>query len=114
MIFPETGKISESVYASGQILAVNQYDAFTNASGPIQEVFITEGDSVDIGTPILAVYAEREKMSRKSAEIARNYADVNTNLTKLRELQLTIDLTKSKMRNDSLLYVRQNIFGRKI
>jgi multidrug efflux pump subunit AcrA (membrane-fusion protein) len=106
-IFPETGKISESVYASGQILAVDQYDAFTNASGPIQEVFVTEGDSVEVGTPILAVYSEREKLSRESAEIARNFADLKTNQSKLRDLQLTIDLAKSKMLNDSLRYERQ-------
>lgn len=106
-IFPETGQISESVYASGQILAVNQYDAFTNASGPIQEIFVSEGDSVDIGTPILAIYSEREKLNRESAEITRNYADLKTNQSKLRDLQLTIDLAKSKMTNDSLLYDRQ-------
>jgi len=106
-ITPEVKSITESVYASGQILAVDQYDAFTNASGPIQEIFISEGDSVEIGTPILAVYSEREKLSRENAEIARNYADLKTNQSKLRDLQLTIDLAKSKMGNDSLLYERQ-------
>ncbi|REG82321.1 efflux RND transporter periplasmic adaptor subunit [Algoriphagus antarcticus] len=106
-IFPELGGITESVYASGQILAVDQYEAFTNASGAIQEIFVSEGDSVEIGTPILAVYSEREKLSRESAEIARNYADLKTNQSKLRDLQLTIDLAKSKMSNDSLLYERQ-------
>jgi multidrug efflux pump subunit AcrA (membrane-fusion protein) len=106
-IFPEIGGITESVYASGQILAVDQYDAFTNASGPIQEIFVEEGDSVEIGTPILAVYSQREKLSRESAEIARNFADLKTNQSKLRDLQLTIDLAKSKMLNDSLLLERQ-------
>lgn len=106
-ILPEQGKISESVYASGKILAVDQYEAFTNASGPIQEIFLEEGDSVDIGTPILAVCSEREKLSRESAEIARTYSDIKTNQSKLRDLQLTIDFAKSKTQNDSLLYARQ-------
>lgn len=106
-ILPQQGKISESVYASGQILAVDQYEAFTNASGPIQEIFLEEGDSVEIGTPVLAVYSEREKLSRESAEIARNYADLKTNQSKLRDLQLTINFAKSKMGNDSLLLERQ-------
>jgi HlyD family secretion protein len=114
-ILPETGKISESVYASGQVLAVDQYEAFTIASGTIQEVFVAEGDSVSIGTPILAVFSEREKLSRESAEVARNYADFKTNQNKLRDLQLTIDLARSKMNNDSLLFARQkNLWNQNI
>lgn len=106
-IKPEVKSITESVYASGNIKAVDQYDAFTNASGPIQEIFVQEGDSVSIGTPLLAVFSEREKLSRENAEIAKAYADLQANQSKLRDLQLSIDLAKSKMQNDSLLYVRQ-------
>lgn len=106
-IFPEMGAISESVYASGVIKAVDQYEAFTSASGPLQEIFVQEGDLVEIGTPILAVYSEREKLSRENAEIARAYADLQANQSKLRDLQLAIDYAKSKMLNDSLLYERQ-------
>ena len=104
---PEISTITESVYASGNIKAVNQYDAFTNASGPIQEVFVEEGDTVSIGTPLLAIFSEQEKLSRENAEIARAYAGLQENQSKLRDLQLTIDLAKSKMQNDSLLFVRQ-------
>ncbi|MFC5624729.1 efflux RND transporter periplasmic adaptor subunit [Algoriphagus winogradskyi] len=106
-IQPEITGITESVYASGNIKAVDQYDAFTNASGPIQEIFVEEGDSVSIGTPLLAVFSEREKLSRENAEIAKAYAGLQENQSKLKDLQLTIDLAKSKMQNDSLLYVRQ-------
>ncbi len=106
-ITPERKAITESVYASGNIKAVDQYEAFTNASGPIQEIFVQEGDSVSIGTPLLAVFSEREKLSRENAEIAKAYADQQANQSKLRDLQLSIDLAKSKMQNDSLLYLRQ-------
>ncbi|WP_425639589.1 efflux RND transporter periplasmic adaptor subunit [Algoriphagus yeomjeoni] len=106
-IQPEIIGITESVYASGYIKAVDQYDAFTNASGPIQEIFVEEGDSVSIGTPLLAVFSEREKLSRENSELAKAYAGLQENQSKLRDLQLTIDLAKSKMQNDSLLYARQ-------
>lgn len=106
-INPEVKSITESVYASGNIKAVNQYDAFTNASGPVQEIFVQEGDLVAIGTPLLAVFSEREKLSRENAEIAKGYADLQANQSKLRDLQLSIDLSNSRMQNDSLLYVRQ-------
>ncbi|MEB2785213.1 efflux RND transporter periplasmic adaptor subunit [Algoriphagus persicinus] len=114
-IQPEIKTITESVYASGNIKAVDQYDAFTNASGPIQEIFVEEGDSVSIGTPLLAVFSEREKLSRENAEITKAYADLQPNQSKLKDLQLTIDLAKSKMQNDSLLYLRQkNLHDQKI
>lgn len=106
-IQPEIKSITESVYASGNIKAIDQYDAFTNASGPIQEIFVEEGDSVSIGTPLLAVFSEREKLSRENAELAKSYADLQANQSRLRDLQLSIDLNRSKMQNDSLLYVRQ-------
>lgn len=106
-IQPEISGITESVYASGNVKAVNQYDAFTNANGPIQEIFVEEGDTISIGTPLLAVFNEREKLSRENAQIAKSYADLQANQSRLRDLQLTIDLAKSKMQNDSLLYVRQ-------
>lgn len=106
-ISPEVKSITESVYASGNIKAIDQYDAFTNASGPIQEIFVEEGDSVSIGTPLLAVFSEREKLSRENAELAKSYADLQANQSRLRDLQLAIDLNKSKMQNDSLLFVRQ-------
>jgi len=101
------GTITESVYASGRVKAVDQYQAFTSASGPIQEIFVEEGDSVKIGDPILAVFSEREKLSRENAELARAYADQQANASQLRDLQLNADFAKSKMQNDSMLYARQ-------
>jgi len=99
--------ITESVYASGNIRALNQYEAFANGTGPIQEIFVKEGDLVEVGTPILAVYNERERLSRENAELAQAFADYQQNQSKLRDLQLAIDFAKSRLQNDSLLYARQ-------
>lgn len=104
---PEVRSITESVYASGIVKAVDQYEAFTLATGPVQEIFVKEGDTVEIGTPILAVFSEREKLSRESAELARSFADLQANQSRVRDLELSIELAKSKMKNDSLLYERQ-------
>jgi HlyD family secretion protein len=106
-ILPELKSITESVYASGNIKAVNQYEAFTMATGPVQEIFVKEGDLLEVGTPILAVFSEREKLTRESAELARSFADQQTNQSKLRDLELTINFSRSKMQNDSLLLHRQ-------
>ncbi|MCS5488847.1 efflux RND transporter periplasmic adaptor subunit [Algoriphagus limi] len=106
-ISPQIQSITESVYASGNIKAVNQYEAYAIGTGPIQEIFVKEGDVVNEGDPILAVYNERERLSRENAELAQAFADYQENQSKLRELQLAIDLAKSKFQNDSLLYARQ-------
>ncbi len=114
-ISPEVRSITESVYASGIVKAVDQYEAFTLATGPVQEIFVKEGDTVEIGTPILAVFSEREKLSRESAELARSFADLQANQSRVRDLELSIELAKSKMKNDSLLYVRQkNLWSKEI
>ena len=104
---PFISDITESVYASGNIKALNQYEAFANGTGPIQEIFVQEGDLVEVGTPILAVYNERERLSRENAELARAFADLEQNQSKLKDLELTIELAKSNFQNDSLLYERQ-------
>ncbi len=72
--FPKRESISESVYASGVIKARDQYQAYVNAVGIVQDVFVKEGDSVKAGTPILSVYNESARIGRESAELTRSYA----------------------------------------
>jgi len=106
-IFPKRESISESVYASGLIKAKYQYQAFANANGIIQEVFVSEGDTVKIGSPILAIYNETARLNRENAELTRAYADRKANQAKLRDLENNIENAQNKWRNDSLLFERQ-------
>ncbi len=107
IITPQVTQITESVYASGYVKALHQYEAYANASGPIQEIFVREGDRIKTEDPILAIYNEREKLSRENAELTQAFSAIQTNQSRLRELQLTIDLAKSTLENDSLLLARQ-------
>jgi HlyD family secretion protein len=106
-ILPEKKSLTESVYASGLIKAKGQYEAFTLATGPIEEIFVQEGDTVKVGAPLLRIFSEREKLSRDNAQLSRNFADPQSNQSRFRDLELTIDLAKNKKQNDSLLLVRQ-------
>lgn len=106
-IFPKRENISESVYASGLIKAKYQYQAFANANGVVQEIFIDEGDPVEIGTPILSISNEATKLNRENAELNRAYADRQANQAKLKDLELSIEYSKAKYQNDSLLLERQ-------
>jgi HlyD family secretion protein len=105
--FPQREKITESVYASGIIRARYQYQAFANANGIVQEIFVEEGDSVKKGTPILSIYNESARLNRESAELNRAYADRQANQTRLKDMEIGIDYSRTKYQNDSLLFVRQ-------
>ncbi len=106
-IYPEKKSLTESVYASGLVKAKDQYEAFTLASGPIQEIYVEEGDTVTVGDAILQVFSEREKLGRENALLSQAFADQQANQSRIRDLELAIDLAKSKKQNDSLLFVRQ-------
>ncbi len=114
-VSPKKQALTESVYASGIIKAKNQYEAFTLASGPIQEIFVEEGDTVKAGMPILKIVSDREVLNRENAQLSKAYADLQENQSRLRDLELAISLAKSKMGNDSLLLHRQkNLWNQNI
>ena len=47
------------------------------------------------------------KLNAVNAKLAADYSDLQANADKLREAKVSIDLALSKMKNDSLLVVRQ-------
>lgn len=106
-IYPSRENITESVYASGSIRARYQYQAYLNAIGTVQEVFMEEGDSVEVGTPILVIANESTRVNRELAELNRTYADRQANQNRLKDLEMNISYTKNKLTNDSLLWARQ-------
>jgi HlyD family secretion protein len=106
---PTREPISESVYASGIIKSKNQYEAYSTVSGIINAVFLTEGDTVKIGTPILTISNDIQKLNEENAELSARFADLNANSGKLNEARSVKELSKSKMELDSSLYFRQAI-----
>ena len=105
--FPSRQTLTESVYASGFVRAKDQYEAFALTTGTIQTVFVSEGDTVHIGTPLLQIFNEQERLRRENAEISQFFTDPKATQPRLRELELAIDLAKSTASNDSLLLIRQ-------
>jgi len=68
---------------------------------------VKEGDVVKKGDPLIVLVNEASKLNVENAKLAADYADVNSNRDRLNELNINIDLARSKMSNDSLLAVRQ-------
>ncbi|WP_230392272.1 efflux RND transporter periplasmic adaptor subunit [Pontibacter sp. FD36] len=104
---PTVEDITESVYASGVVKSRNQYQVYPVVSGIIEEILVTEGDTVQQGEVLVRIGNEAARLSTENARLAAEYARVNANAEKLAELQENIELARSRMRNDSLLLVRQ-------
>ncbi|MBL7941687.1 MAG: efflux RND transporter periplasmic adaptor subunit [Flavobacteriales bacterium] len=104
---PVLGPITESIYASGVVKSKNQYQAFATVNGIIDEIFVSEGDTVEAGAPILSIYNEVQRLNKENAELSAAYSDISANQEKLKEAQLVVDFARNKMLNDSLMFARQ-------
>lgn len=107
--------ISESIYASGLVKSENQYLLFAAANGIIEEILVEEGDSVSEGQIIMRISNEAQQLSRENAELQAQYSNTSNSQDKLREAMLQVDLSKNKMSNDSIMYLRQqNLWAKEI
>jgi HlyD family secretion protein len=106
-VTPVLASISESIYASGIIKSKNQYEAFVTVNGNIEQIFVTEGDNVKVGTPILSIASEAQKLNRDNALLSVEFAELSANQDKLSDAKSMIVLAKNKLENDSILFFRQ-------
>lgn len=112
---PINENISESVYASGIIKSKNQYQVFSTVNGLIKEIIVKEGEVVKKGDPIIWITNETSKLNKENAQLAAKNATLSANINKLNELKINIEFNKNKVKNDSMLLVRQqNLWKEKI
>jgi multidrug efflux pump subunit AcrA (membrane-fusion protein) len=104
---PVVSAISESVYAAGSIKSGQQYQAFASVGGIIREVHVKEGDSVRVGTPLLAIASDVSQLTEENAALAARYADLRANESRLQEARALIALQRRNMENDRLQLTRQ-------
>lgn len=106
-INPTTGNITESIYASGTVKSLDQYQAFVSVSGIIEEIYVKEGQNVEVGTPLLRISNETQKFNLENAQLAANFNDAANNQGKLLESEAQLQTAKAKLKLDSSLFVRQ-------
>lgn len=99
--------ITESVYASGILRSKNQYEVYATVNGLLYKTYVDEGDNVERGALLFSIANEASTLSRENAQLAAELADIKTNQGRLDELALGIAFAKSRLNNDSLLYMRQ-------
>ncbi len=114
-IKPQKGIITESVYASGFVKSKNQYKVFPGVNGTLMEIYVEEGDSVNVGTPLFRIYNSTAKLNREQAKIGAELNDLRANQSRLDDLLLNVENAKNKMENDSVLLIRQrNLWSQQI
>jgi RND family efflux transporter MFP subunit len=106
-IHPTVQDITESVYASGIVKSKNQYQVFSTVNGIVKEIWVSEGDRVKAGDRLIKIFNKTSVLQERNAALAADYAKLTANRQKLEELQMAIELAKTKMRNDSILLQRQ-------
>lgn len=104
---PVVQDITESVYASGTIKSVEQYQVFSVSSGTIKEILVKEGDEVKADAPLFVLTNRTPQLNAANAKIAAELNDFGANQTKLNELKVNIDFAYAKWMNDSILFVKQ-------
>ncbi len=106
-IQPIKEDITESVYASGVIKSKNQYQVFSTVNGIATKVFVIEGDMVSKGSPIIQLNNTTAQLNSENAKIIAEYSLQKSNIDKLNELKINVDLAKAKMENDALTFKRK-------
>ncbi len=106
-IHPVIQDITQSVYASGVVKCENQYDVFSNITGIVEHVFVKDGDTVDIGTPLLTILHDAQTLLNENARRKAEYNALQVNAGKLKEVRSMRSYAKSQMQNEKILLERQ-------
>jgi HlyD family secretion protein len=104
---PVVENITESVYASGIIKSKHQYQVYATVSGLVQDILVKEGDVVKKGDPILIIRNDISQLQTDNARLSAEFAAENAKGERLNELKTAVEIARTKMQNDSLLWVRQ-------
>jgi RND family efflux transporter MFP subunit len=101
--------ITESVYASGRIKAVDQYQVYSTVNGILQTLFVNVGDQVTNGQVLFEIDNVTSELNAKNARLALDLSAENNRKgsDKLEEIELNVNLALEKLHLDSSLYFRQ-------
>jgi HlyD family secretion protein len=98
-----------SVYASGIIKALDQYEAYSSDNGILEKIFVTEGDLVSKGDILFQIDNRTSKLNSENAKLALELSKENSSQrsNRLLEIETQVSQAKDKYILDSTLYVRQ-------
>ena len=114
-IFPQQENITEAVYASGMVKSDRQYEAFATVTGLIDTIYVTEGELVKKGQPILHIVNTATRLNTENAALVAANASVAANAARLNEAKISIANAKAQLDNATTLLQRQrNLWAQQI
>ncbi len=101
--------ITESVYASGKVKAIDQYNVYSTVNGVLQNIIVNVGDNITKGQTLLEIDNLTSELNTENARIALDLSAENNRKgsDKLEEIELNVNLALEKLQLDSSLYFRQ-------
>jgi HlyD family secretion protein len=98
----------EAVYASGYVVAKDEYQITSQAEGYLSELLVKEGEEVKKGQPLFVMESRQQNaryaIARETYELAlKNY---RAGSPVLNELEAALASARSKMKFDSMNWVR--------
>ncbi len=105
--------ITESVYASGKVKAIDQYNVYSTVNGILQNIPVKVGETVLAGQTILELDNITSELNAENARIALELSAENNKKgsDKLEEIELSVNVALERLKLDSILFFRQkNLF----
>lgn len=108
-ILVTSGDITESVYASGKVKAIDQYNVYSTVNGVLENIAVNVGDNITIGQTLFEIDNVTSELNTESARIALDLSAENNRKgsDKLQEIELSVNLALEKLQLDSSLFYRQ-------
>ncbi|MCB0794365.1 MAG: efflux RND transporter periplasmic adaptor subunit [Flavobacteriales bacterium] len=106
---PKEGAITESVYASGVVKALDQYVVHSQVNGILLMAYVTEGDTVEAGDPLFLIDDRSSSLASRKAEVNLAFLEKNasSNSPVLAQLRASVTRARESLENDSALYAKQ-------
>jgi HlyD family secretion protein len=109
-ITPQKENLTVSVYATVIIEPKDKYNVFTVTPGIINEIFVNEGEKVQMGDSIALITSDKAGIERSNAELNYELAKskYKSSYSDLDNLQNEIKSSQEKLSQDSLEYMRRS------
>jgi HlyD family secretion protein len=105
---PQVKPLIEAVYASGFVVAKDQYEIFTQVEGTLADKLVHDGDLVRKGDPLFVLesgmQSARYNIAKETFDVAQQNSGSDSPI--LRELRAVVAAAKSKVQFDSMNDVR--------
>ena len=101
--------ITESVYASGKVKAIDQYNVYSTVNGVLQNIPVHVGDNIMKDQILFEIDNVTSELNTENARIALDLSSENNKKgsDKLEEIELNVNLALEKLQLDSSLFFRQ-------